>query len=439
MTCDFGDARLVFPTEDIEIKPRSIDYRMESGKLEYTEAKLSRAAGELLAGRNMNPIPAELHVAGTRIARLSAESDAVRYGIDETFIKLLDPRTVLENGHIQWEPESTTLQDAVEHIFERREDPNGVLTGVRVVSNEEIEITNRKLSEKFKEALRNGREFVNDAGFRPIEDALVRESPEFLQKAHADLLGAVRIPNLTPAEAIQRVAELFNVVSWVDADGVLWFGFPNQNADIATVGTLPGDLILREPRITQSAVPVKAAVVEGMPADVWIDRNGDLTIDPKFLQPGSERYNLRSTATVKGDLGTHRRIFIDGKKIQSFDEIEATALNALRETIFSNNSGSLVLDPVNSDGAAISPYDITVGDILLVPDETNHCGPDTAGGVFAINAVHHHISARRGWSLTVDVGRIIPDSELEVKSEIMGPNMDDWAEVDDFYGGAFGW
>ena len=416
---DFGDIEVFFPSTGVRILPYGVDYRVQQQKLEYSKVEVSRAAGELIAETiRDDPIPVVLSLNGSTLCRLCADEASVNHVGDISWITLRDPRVVLENGHVQWEPEKTTLRNAAEYIYERARDPHGVLTGLNVVGEVERAETER--------------EYID--GFQRWIDG---KYPEWLQEMrtpfsgkpilHTERLeGGFRFRGATPFEAIQEVQSKFAVDSWVTADGVLTIGKPGEKANVALVGEEPDHLRLADHHIVEQAIPVSAVRMNGTYRDLW---KGEL--GPIEYTGGYKDFRVKSTASFE-DAGRSRLIELDTEQVDGVEVLEQVAINELRRRIADGTSGSLTINAAASGGSDVSPEWLDLGDVLMVPEIERDCHKNVRPGIYVVTGMNHRVSARDGWTINVDVSRFVTEDQIAVSSKVSGPGTEEWIDSDEF-------
>lgn len=416
---DFGDLEVYFPTTGVRILPYSVDYKVQQQKLEYSKLKVSRAAGELIASKiEADPIPAVLSINGSDLCRLAADEESVRHVGDISWVDLRDPRAVLENGHIQWEPAETTLGEAVEYIYERTADPNGVLTGVEVVGEIERAETEREYISKFQRWIdQRYPEWIkgkrNPFNGKPL---LVTER----------LSGGFRFRGATPLEAISEIQSTFAVESWVTTEGVLTLGLPGEKANVGVVGEDPRDLRLADYNIVDQAVPVSAIQANGIYTDNYRAEFG-----PIDYVGGMTDFSVRSVATYAQE-GRSRILELEPRNISGYKELEQVALNELRRRISEGTSGSLTINSAVSGGSDVEPQDLDLGDIIMIPEIDRDCHKTVHPGIYIVTGMNHRVSAREGWLTYVDVAEFVTEDEITVSSKIRAPGSEEWIDADQF-------
>lgn len=422
--CGLSDLVVEFPTTGARIKAYSADYKVRTGRLEYSKLEVSRDAGELIASIvEADPIPAVLSINGRNLCRLMADEDSVSHVGDISWIALRDPRAILKNGHIEWEPEKATLGEAVEYVYARVQDPNGVISGVNIIGREE--------------RYRADREFT-----RELDRQMDRTVPEFLRGITNPFTGdpilaiermkaGFRFIDLTPGEAFQELTDIFQLDSWITAGGTLAFGPEGGQASVGFVGEELGDLRLMDHHIVEKAVPFSAVAVRGNYRDMWTDE-GFVLYKPKL-----EQFQANTVATFNSP-SRSRRAYLDSRNIDSIEELEQIATNALRKSIRESASGSLEINSAESGIGGLRPEDLDLGDVLVVPKIDRDCHKQVREGAYSVTGLNHRIGPSEGWTTSVDVSRFVSPDDIEVYTEVAAIGSDDWFDADEYSEGMFG-
>lgn len=419
MVCSVGDLEVSFPSTGVRIRPYSVDYKVQQGRLEYSKLEVSRAAGDLVADIvESDPIPAVLSINGSEICRLCADEDSVSHVGDGSWISLQDPRTVLSSGHIEWEPTKTTLGEAVEYIYERARDPNKVLVGLNVIGAVERAETERVYIDGIQRWLdRNYPDWVKN-----LRSPFSGEPIVYTER----LEGGFRFRGATPMEAISEIQSEFAVDSWVTAEGVLTLGYPGEQARVGLVGEQYNDLRLSGHHIVEKAVPISSVAVRGTYRDMVKSELG-----PIKYNGGYKDFQVNSTAKYEG-ASRDRVLLLGPRKVEGVKALEQIALNQLRKSISSSAEGSLTINAAASGESTLAPADLDLGDILMVPEIERPCHQEVRAGIYTVTGLNHSISAADGWTVNVSVSRFIPETDIDTYSEISGPGSDEWYDADEF-------
>lgn len=453
MSCKLSDARLDFPTSGIAVRPYEIRVDSEMGKYSYATVRVSVAAGRLVAGSLSDTEPVRLSLNGIELAYMAIEPDGIQESNRYSTLRLRDPRVILDRGVVSGEYDEITLSAVVnEVIFPAIVDPNGVLqrsiiadADTLAASSEAYETVAGKFTKDVVDYLEDletelpewlarwsawsaeNDEEADELADRTREVAgIVGDIVAAPIRAGLDLggrSGGFRFDEVTPAEALKMVEAEFEIDSWVE-DGVLYVGYHEASANLGVVGTRRGELYLSDWNVVDTSTSVSTVISEGAYYDT--------IADPDRAHPSY--YRGRAVASLAEGLPQSGKVvFLDPKRAVDLVELEQRAEQRIRQEAFDSSSGTLVINSSATRGADLSPFDISLGDTLLVVPQKVRCGENVPGGVLAVTGVMHKISPDVGWKTTVSVGRILRDSDVVVKSYLTNSALDSWVSADEWY------
>lgn len=450
MVCAFSDAQLYLPALNIRVRVYDVSYRNNVGEYSYSTAKVTRAAGELIADNLKYTNPIECQMNGERVFRLCVEPDGISLGSvksNTATVTMRDPRVILERGTVDILLDETTLGDVVEtYIWPTvvDNDPMGVIKGLKY--------TDPSIDDSFTEAYTDDlQRKINDTFPRDVEievpeylDPMFKDERERqLTELGLDILeyagevtgwtvralagmknrtGGFDIESSSPKDAIQSVVDEFEIDSWVDDDGYLWLGHPDVESTPFVVGKEYGDLHLIDHGITQQPAPISRVFVEGRYKIVDIPgTDADVNV-----------FRARSLSEYTDNKGG-RTLFLEPKNVSSVGEIESISESALRKRLFKSEYGRVVINGATKRNGNFNIYDVGVGDHIYLIPSTVDCGPDIPGGAFAIQKIAHEISPQEGWRTSLIVGKLTSVNSVETTTYVTTPDLDGWVDSSEFY------
>lgn len=407
--CDLANGvEIEFSNRGLRLRPYELTTRAERHKFSYARAKISIEAANLIEDYNAYKEPVLVKIGGVTHHRYYVPDDGITFGEQQAWIELIDPLRILEEENIEDSYDSISLQDIVTDIFNERNDPNGLLTGVEVVNSQVAGQYSRTLD--------------GDLRRRGVP------GPMAWAWAHLSRLGSIFdsaeieeggffFDDVTLYDALADVEEEYGVISWVDKQGVLCIGLPELRTvngiavfgdpDIDTVnisgynvGTSRNSLVYLQGRSTPFSY-----------------LNGNVHPHTKI----KDATYFVAEAKIDGEDGNHGSLD-EPVRVRNQDEIESVVRRKFVEAYMRHNSGNIEFNGLSSeDQESLAKLD--VGDLIGVAPEINHvCGQGIEGGQFIANKVTHNINARVGWQITVSVSRTAP--EPEVNSWIYDPATD---------------
>lgn len=451
MTCGLSNARLELPTLGITVAAFNATIEQDVNRLDHAQIEVSRAAGELI-GENLFVVqPAVLSFNDQQLVRLALEPEDVALSREKAVIRLRDPRVVLNYGVFGGVYERTTLGEIARDVFNARDDPAGVLVDIRFTNTDESAVS-ESLDSRYSavlEAAETIRRFVDpgygarqslnrdfDLGFFEWEGALqggVVKTVARKIEAYAGVDvedGGFEFDAVSPFEAFSMIEREFEVVSWVDGDGVLWIGLPQLVGKPFVVSTYRGGLLLREYDVVENASPVTGVIGYGT-------YNIQDIFTGKAEVAGHENVQLRVEATWNTET-EGRVVSLEPKRIQDPVHLANAAERALRFMVYDNTSGELTLNPVSSSDQFGSVFDLALGDQLVVVGVDAGCGRSIPSGVFGVHGLRHRISTEKGWELSVRVGKLIGTDAITVRALVVNPETGKWVDANDYYSEVFG-
>jgi hypothetical protein len=341
----------------------------------------------------------------------------------------------MEQGTISGSYDDISLEEVISDvIFPLIQRPGPVITEVQYTDDEiASERTTKwdneleRYAEIILDELEDGDSLFTDAepelqrAYDIIGDMLA--SPFRFLGSLKDDVGGFVFEEVSPAQALLMVEEEFEVDIWVEG-AVLWVGDAQVNAKTFTVGELSRDIPLVEWGVFDTSAAVSHVVAEG---PYTIMRDGSSIYADAYR--GRAIASLSDTIPSSGDV-----IVLEPKRAESLVELEDRARRRLRTEAFKTASGSMTLNAgAVGPGVTVHPADIAIGDTALVMPLHPECAEPVTGGAYAVRGFRHEISPRNGWKTAVEVGQILPEQQIEVKSYITTPEIGSWFSAEAWY------
>jgi len=422
MTCkNTNNISIRFPRIELELRPYSVDFRVERKRLDFLDAKFSSEIGEYLKPYTQNegaalrePQRAEVVMDGEVSHSLYFRPDYVTYGETNCWIELHDLQKHLRHTVVDSKVGFMTAKGHYERLFElANEDdilngiefhipstlrsnvperlprgPGGLVLAPTMV-DPELSLT---LANKFSSLWKD---YDDEAMFEMDDSQNVLDS-----KYDFDL------KKKNTLEAIYTLNDELGLQSWVNDEGVLMVGFDFMDA-AHHVASANDSRVWRyhNADITPPGTPIKMAIVNGgmidAPNSTTEENNVDSVID--FINP---------TTSHQKDLiaqGVAQRLdVLDGKIVSidqpnlSRDALEIRAHQVLANEITNNNSGSVEINP-DTSGTEITDWrNVNPGDFLqLIPAEGEDC-KDIERDVVLISGVEHKVDGG-SWDINLNI------------------------------------
>lgn len=415
MSCGLpGGLEVHFLDSGVRLEPYGIDSRSEKGMYDYAKVHISKKAGEVVAANTSTGEPVHVLVGGTVHGRYVLPQNSLSIGTDDTKMELYDAEKILTSGAISKTFHQATLDEVVGYIFERVDDPYGVLTDYSLVRDTGLPEYAVSVKQSVSEWFFNEDYDPEDYGtllgtVREIETTMLGWL-DFLPLIELDKY-EISLEEATPAEALDEVAETFGIDYWVDREGVLWVGIPafRPTEDIGiTAGSEGEPYALSDYNVTTGDTPVKTVAVRGK-TRWYADRDGGGENDGAHLYP---------QAVVTTDL-TEGLVAADPTplNLQSLAAIEYAAQMRFVNQWTDFKSGNIIINGLASEKQQ-ELATLDVGSLLAItPSVLEKCEDAVQGGLFVVRRVQHTMNRRRGWKVTVEVAGV-PET-LTVKSNLV--------------------
>jgi len=447
-----GIVEVRFPLYGIRLRPAKLDYKSDIGKLDYATVEFTAEAGELLDEAielGVHPQPAEIVVGDTVLARLVIDGESLTLGTDSATARLKDVRTVLTRGVLSGDFPRITLGEAIEKVLQASVDPHGCILGVRYTDETlaaTVEQRYTTTAGKVAKAASTIQNIVRRTSpITRIIDTLLPGTPfesmtgdELFDATHKvgsmvglpSEIGGFVFEEVTPAEALREIEEVFSLTTVIEPDGTLTVGHPEARGKLVPASPHPNSLRVLSYDVTEGSIPISTVIVDGSYRLLWShDGDGERGGAIGMVQG-------RAEATWMEE-GEGRVVEVNAERVDNQITLARIADRELRRHIHDFEGGSVTVNPLASMTAEVSPFDVQVGDHLFTFGLKRRCSTDDAdeipSEIFSINGVHHKFDPRDGWTLTLYVGKLVPEDAVSVSSFIYSPTEEEFIDAADYY------
>lgn len=426
MPCENGGGLFLhFFNEGIEgrgffIEPIEADIRIKPDGVTKAKFDLTEQDGKFVAKYADQATPVTVLMDGYPATRLMLKSkDHVEYkrdinGISHAVLTLTDASAVLSRGAISKTWEEVTLRDAVEYIHKNRDDPKGVLRDEVIFSGVNPSAKRDDLDPLSAEAIIEGED--KTLGFSDLPwigeavQTLAVRTFEFIQRNtqanfnEEALFTGFDFNGISPASALQKVAEEFHIGFYVNRQGYLIVGPSGSFGSTIPVSHGGEDLVINRYDVTQSSNRTNSILLRGKIKDGVRSLHGHATAEAESVTGSGKEFKKKSST--------------------SLDTLEKCATWFLVKELRDDTNGSVTFNGSKSQ----NKYKLSrmrPGMFLLVDSEVAYrCESGVIPGMFLIQEVQHRLGDTRGWQTTVEVARTLPSSQIDVSSYIYDPRSD---------------
>jgi hypothetical protein len=426
MACEnSGGLFLHFFNEGIEgkgffIEPIESDIRLKPEGVTKAKFDLTEEDGKFVANYADQATPVTVLMGGYPATRLMLKSeDHVEFkrdvnGISHAVLTLTDASAVLSRGAISKTWEEVTLRDAVEYIFNNRDDPKDVLQDELIFSGVNPSAERDDLDPLSAEAVIDGEDQTLGFSDLPWIGEAVQELAvgtfEFIQQNtqanfnEEALFTGFDFDGISPGEALKRVAEEFHIGFYVNRKGYLIIGPSGSFGSTIPVSHGDEELVINRYDVTQSSNRTDSVLLRGK------------------IMDGTRALHGYATAEAESITGTGKEF--KKKKSKSLSSMEKSASWLLIKELRDDTNGSVTFN----GSASTNKYKLSrlrPGMFLLVDSEIAYrCQSGVIPGMFQIQEVQHRVGDSRGWQTTVELARTVPNSEIDVSSYIYDPRSE---------------
>ncbi|TQQ81846.1 hypothetical protein [Halonotius roseus] len=409
MGCGLADGIAVeFLTSGLSFQPYEVKTRSGHRKFSYTKITVSREVGEEISENAGEFEPVLVTFDGVVQDRYMFHPEAVKLHNENATLTLYDGEKILEKGTVNKHFQHTTLEEVIAFIIGRRQDPNGVIVGVKPPDSgiEDSRVAND-----------------NTLGRSGIVGQIFNVLTASLGVRLADT--SININDATPYEAMKKVADSFSLTTWVDADGYFNYGVRGTNPNAIVVGADDDQARLKEYNVTVGSGKVTEIILQGQYAYTSYDFDG---IYQSRKTTDMFSYGKATLSGAEGGRSLKPQQTVSASKPK---DVEDAAQRELLKHYMNRKNGNLVLN----GGASTAKAQLTklaVGDVITASGEIEeHCTRSVDTGTFAVQSVQHTLDSRRGWLVDVGVAAL-PGNGIETESWLYDPATDQqWESVDD--------
>lgn len=420
MACKQEDSiSLYFPNSGIHIAPMESNVRDKRRKYAVGEFRVPRTAGELVAERVPDGSPVDVQVGGITSRRMMYHGESLTFErtLDKTAvadIQLVDPVRIFERGTLTKRFSEVTLDTVVQYIMKQLRDEYNVIRGHAYTEGVD------GFEERDSSSLYGRIHQAAEQSDIPYSDEIVN----FFDSTNDKLEGFVYnetysgfiFTDVSPLEALNEVANEFELDYWVDREGVLTLGLDGSVGQV--VGVVDGTNALKLQRYAVTSNPNKIN-------SVYVE-NGDLIMTPnlgRLNHPDHGGLRLMAEATDPTIPGDQLQAETE-KGVNTLDDLEDIAERQLIRETMDQANGSMEINALASeDNETLAHLDI--GDVISIGDQVNiACDKDLITGPFIVQGLDHKSNPRQGWSISLEVARIPNTHAIETRSFVYDPNQD---------------
>lgn len=463
----------------LEARPAEMSLQMSRVDYDYCRLKFPREVGDVMkqhtrysSGALNGRIHADVCYNGDAVQRLMFRPDWVTYGHQFTHVKLHDLQKALADGTVDIQRDSIRLVDIYQEVVSaadnrlishikfsglpeeqvreigtvrsRQSDPAGATGGG---SDRDWQDAGSSTS---IESNRNYNHAAENSQYTDDEDG-----PDDVVSETIDADFAVDFDSISPEKALTELNKKYNLRSWVDPEGILVVGLP-EDSNIRHIAASDDERVWRykEPQISHNREPIKSVMVEG----AWVDEPGlDLDVTEWFDEGGTDDVKAYGLAT-RNDVNSGSTFMVNSSKAKR-DALQSVAELALKEKMKQENAGTIEIDPAISGTRITDPITLRVGDRLhlVPPDELFYSATHSTGEIgdppdhpekvcgnvinneeYIVTGVTHEVNNSGKWEMKADIA-LRPDPLLPISTsvEYYEPEDDMWLTEGEFYDGSW--
>jgi len=417
MACSLSNIQIWFVKSDIRIRPFSIDIRRsrhDSNTFDHVSCEITTEAGELITDTAISREPVVIEKDNVSVYRGYYKHDSVGHGISKDTLQIQDPRRIMKAGIIDKEWGEITLNKVTQYIYERIQDPEGVIKRIELASPEVN-------TEKAQHTSFFGIDRRDASSRTSVSNVLVDAINKSLPLLEGD--GNFDFRQESPYSALREVVNLWETDFWIDTDGVLKIGPQEAEVDVYSAGRGSGNMFISEWDLPPNPTPLKAVVVKGK-ADYPEEENTWIDIFDR------EKFETRAAAGFLNNSDLSEIMVVESKKETSDPEsLKRMASGRFVKEYRKNNRGSVTINALaGAEDVSGSDYaSMDIGDKLVVNNKGSDCDK-MASGIYDIHEVNHSISGGSGWSISFQVTAEIIDGGFTSKFWYFDPTDPKMAE-----------
>lgn len=419
MTCgELGSGiELHFLESGVRVQPVEGRISEERRGFQEAEFEISEEAGLVVQENHLEAEPVHIKIGGHTGYRMFIPEDAIsfRHSLDRDTIahlQLRDAIEVLDRGIISRNFTAAPIPVIVDYILERRDDPNDVITGVR-------------LADEDMKSFMEGQLLGSVSSGIGVQEKIDIVYDNFAIGPSEPVAG-YDFQDASPLKALLRILRQFETNAWVTREGVLIVGPDESWGEVMTVLKTDDLEKLANYTITQMSSNTKSVKARGQ----WRRR----------IRAGNE-IDLNAQAIAE-------RIDVDDGASRAAGEVQVDSLSALEDAVvlglvtsaMEETAGTIEFDGfVLSEDEKDKVVNMRTGDHIIVDDRVpNACKNRERtfrGGHMNINSIQHRWNSREGWRIILDVAEIPGEDEIDVRSFYYNPRTGERYEDDEVYTG----
>jgi hypothetical protein len=420
MASNDSNVTIRFPRIGLEIRPYTIDFRVDRNQFDYLDAKFSKEVGEYIKPYMdkegdilRSPQPVEVVMDGEVSHRLYFRPQYVTHGETNCWIELHDPEKHLKYEVVDYSIDDTTAKEAYKRVVEEANTED-------IIKDVDFKIPSDAQSHLDTESV------IEGPGGIPItlQTFPVEKGVEYADKITAlwtdydeeadrtpsqtivDSVYNFDIENKTALEAIYWLNDKLGLQSSVDNNGVLTIGLdffePTHHVASANDSRV---WRYNDVELTEPGTPIKMAVVNGGLIDAPNSTQEENGVESvlEFANPSDDHEGdliAQGVAQQKGVLDG-KIVSMDAPNI-SRDGLKKRAQQVLANEVSNNNSGSLNINP-DTSGTEITDWrNLNVGDFLQVIPNSDADRQEIERQVLLISGIQHQVDGG-SWNIELTV------------------------------------
>jgi hypothetical protein len=418
MTCGlYGGIEVAFLKSGLSITPYEVRTRSGDHEFSYTKVDISREDGELISEQAKEYEPVLLKLDGQTQDRYVFRPEAVSLNNNSAKLTLYDAEKILERGTVNKHFQNTSIKDVINYIVRRTQDPNRVIRGIAHSHTNTSDVV-------VQSPARLGREGI-------LGDALESVTTMAAATFGVELTDtSLKLTDMSPLQALNKVASTFSLETWVDPSGMLNYGLQGTNPNSLVLGVEDGDAKLKEYNVTIGSGKLAQVILQG--------RYNYITTDK--VTGRSQNRSANTYAYGKAYLVDKNDEKVEGRSEKPDQIVSASGPknveNAARRALVSHYMGRKNGNIVINGGASEEKgelIDLAVGDLVAASAEIEkHCQRKVDTGIFTVQSIQHRLDQRRGWLIDVGVAAL-PAAKISSESWIQNPETDErWDSVDEY-------
>lgn len=416
MTCkDTNNIRIRFPRIGLELRPYTVDFRIDKTQFNYFDAKFSKEVGDYLEPYTQNedaalrrPQPVEVIMDDVVSHWMYFRPQYVTYGQTNCWIELHDPQKHLQYDVVDYKIDGMTVEDMYRKVIDEA-NTNDIIKGVEFSIPEDAETYIKHETSTPLGHPNPNKESLLSRAYDDLAN-IWRDYDEEPDKAPtAPILKTEFVFDLTnknALEALYYINKNVGLQSWLSHDGILKIGREVAEAS-HHVASATDSRVWRysDVSLTPPGTPIKMAVVNGGMIDAPNSTKEENAVESvlEFINPldAHDEDLVAQGVAQRPDVLDGKIVSIDEPELGR-DALESRAYQVLANEMTDNNSGTVEINP-DASGLGISDWrNVKVGDFLqLIPAEGDDC-KDIERQVVLISGIRHRVDGG-SWKIKLNI------------------------------------